>query len=34
MEEGEEMEDLEKTLLDNGYSLKVKDAIIEWYSKQ
>jgi hypothetical protein len=35
MEEGEaeKMEDLEKTLLDNDYSLKVKEAIIEWYSR-
>jgi hypothetical protein len=27
------LREIEKVLLDNGYSEKVKDAIIEWYSR-
>lgn len=31
--EPEVMRELEKALLDSGYSEKVKDAILDWYSK-
>ncbi len=31
--EAEVMKELEKALLESGYSEKVKDAVIDWYTK-
>lgn len=31
--EADSRKDLEKTLLDSGYSFKVKDAVLDWYAK-
>ncbi len=33
-EETDVLKELEKELLDNGYSLKVKEAVMKWYTKQ